>query len=132
MLRELNSRFLFAAVEISTSSVVPSIFSLSSDSRNSFVFGSLTSNDFTTINLPSANFDARPDGSAPGGFFWEKANPWVRVGGQCTAPPRPQSGERTEPIRARPVPFCFHSFLPEPETRQRFFVACVPARAEAR
>ena len=25
-----------------------------------------------------------------------------------------RSGLRTEPIRARPVPFCFHSFLPEP------------------
>ena len=29
------------------------------------------------------------------------------------------SGERIDPIRARPVPFCFQSFLPEPETSQR-------------
>src|SRR5580693_9209743 len=25
-------------------------------------------------------------------------------------------GDRTEPTRARPVPFCFHNFLPEPAT----------------
>ena len=31
-------------------------------------------------------------------------------------PPWRQIGERTEPTRARPVPFCFHNFLPEPET----------------
>src|SRR5690242_1788911 len=37
-----------------------------------------------------------------------------------------------EPMRARPVPFCFQSFLPDPETRQRFLVACVPARCPAR
>src|SRR5947209_14186519 len=35
-------------------------------------------------------------------------------------------------MRARPVPFCFQSFLPEPETSQRAFVLCVPARSEAR
>ena len=33
-----------------------------------------------------------------------------------------------EATRARPVPFCFHSFLPEPETSLRFLVACVPWR----
>jgi hypothetical protein len=33
-------------------------------------------------------------------------------------------------MRARPVPFCFHSFLPEPETSHRPLVLCVPARSE--
>ncbi len=33
-----------------------------------------------------------------------------------------------EPTRARPVPFCFHSFLPAPETSLRFLVAAVPCR----
>src|SRR3954469_7281587 len=37
-----------------------------------------------------------------------------------------------EPIRARPVPFCLQSFLPEPLTSLRFFVAWVPARSPAR
>ena len=31
-----------------------------------------------------------------------------------------------EPTRARPVPFCFQSFLPAPETSLRFLVAAVP------
>src|SRR5271169_1262003 len=37
-----------------------------------------------------------------------------------------------EPTRARPVPFCFQSFLPAPLTSLRFLVACVPARCPAR
>src|SRR5690349_15748097 len=31
-------------------------------------------------------------------------------------------------MRARPVPFCFHSFLPDPATSARTLVLCVPAR----
>src|SRR5438128_2272996 len=38
---------------------------------------------------------------------------------------------RIEPWRARPVPFCFHGFLPPPETSLRPFVSCVPARRSA-
>ncbi len=37
-----------------------------------------------------------------------------------------------DPMRARPVPFCFQSFLPEPDTSLRTFVLCVPARRPAR
>src|ERR1017187_119678 len=40
-------------------------------------------------------------------------------------------GDRMEPTRARPVPFCFHSFLPEPATSRRTLVLCVPARSPA-
>ena len=40
-------------------------------------------------------------------------------------------GDRIDPIRARPVPFCFHNFLPEPATSPRTFVLTVPARAAA-
>src|SRR5947208_12192487 len=36
-----------------------------------------------------------------------------------------------EPIRARPVPFCFQSFLPEPDTSWRVLVAAVPDRRAA-
>ncbi len=35
-------------------------------------------------------------------------------------------------MRARPVPFCFQSFLPEPDTSPRVFVPTVPCRALAR
>src|SRR4029453_15938187 len=55
----------------------------------------------------------------------------ARGGGPCTLPPPSQSGDRNEAIRARPVPFCFHSFLPAPETSPRVFVADVPCRALA-
>src|ERR1700675_33983 len=36
-----------------------------------------------------------------------------------------------EPWRARPVPFCFHGFLPPPETSLRPLVSWVPARRAA-
>ena len=66
---ELSSRLRFSCAETSTSNVVPSSFSLSSDSRKSFVFVSFTSNAFTTISLPSANLAARAERSAPSNFF---------------------------------------------------------------
>src|SRR5690348_1080240 len=37
-------------------------------------------------------------------------------------------GERIEPARARPVPFCRHGFLPPPEMNPRVLVEAVPAR----
>src|SRR3989344_1678010 len=42
--------------------------------------------------------------------------------GPKVTPPCRQSGERTEPARARPVPFCFQGFFPDPATSPRFFV----------
>src|SRR5438309_2913551 len=52
--------------------------------------------------------------------------------GPKTTPPCRHCGERVEPWRARPVPFCRHGFAPPPATRERFFVALVPCRALAR
>ncbi len=43
-------------------------------------------------------------------------------------PPWRQIGDRIDPTRARPVPFCFQSFLPEPLTSLLSLVLCVPAR----
>src|SRR5580700_5925500 len=37
-------------------------------------------------------------------------------------------GERIEPARARPVPFCRHGFLPPPEMNPRVLVDAVPER----
>ena len=48
--------------------------------------------------------------------------------GPWTLPPPFHSGERSDAIRARPVPFCFQSLRPEPETFPRVFVAEVPCR----
>ena len=50
-------------------------------------------------------------------------------------PDRPFNGKillRTEPDLARPVPFCFQSFLPDPATSWRVLTLCVPARVPAR
>src|SRR6185437_3368862 len=44
-----------------------------------------------------------------------------------TAPPR-NCGERSEPWRARPVPFCAQGFLVVPEISPTCLVLCVPAR----
>src|SRR5881398_2424268 len=43
-------------------------------------------------------------------------------------PPPAHSGERTEPARARPVPFWRHGFAPPPATSPRVRVEAVPAR----
>src|SRR5438067_2053959 len=43
-------------------------------------------------------------------------------------PPPAHSGERTEPARARPVPFWRHGFAPPPATSPRVFVEAVPRR----
>src|SRR3712207_8997257 len=58
--------------------------------------------------------------------------PYTTLFRSWIVPPWRHSGERIEPIRARPVPFCFHSFLPEPETSQRTFVFAVPDRKSTR
>ena len=47
-------------------------------------------------------------------------------------PPWRQSGLRVEPKRARPVPFCFHGFLPPPRTSPRFKVLACELRELAR
>ena len=46
-------------------------------------------------------------------------------------PPWRHSGLRTLPTCARPVPFCFHGFVPLPPTSARFLVVCVPRRSDA-
>ena len=40
-------------------------------------------------------------------------------------------GERIEPGRARPVPFCFHGLAPPPRTSARVLVVWVPGRRAA-
>src|SRR6478609_10216463 len=46
-------------------------------------------------------------------------------------PPPANCGDRVEPWRARPVPFCRYGFLPPPRTSPRVFVEWVPWRAAA-
>ena len=51
------------------------------------------------------------------------------LGPKITPPPF-HSGERFEPARARPVPFCCHGFRPPPRTSLRVFVDTVPCLLE--
>jgi hypothetical protein len=51
--------------------------------------------------------------------------------GPKTTPPPAHNGERNEPARARPVPFCFHGFLLEPWTSPDVLVQAVPLRCAA-
>src|SRR5438876_845977 len=46
-------------------------------------------------------------------------------------PPPAYCGARTEPWRARPVPFCRYGFLPPPRTAPLVLVAWLPCRAAA-
>src|SRR5579883_1729949 len=67
--RELSSRLRLPCRGTSTSSAVLSTCSLSSAARNALVFGSFTSKAFTTVSLPSANFAASAERSAPSSFL---------------------------------------------------------------
>jgi len=51
--------------------------------------------------------------------------------GPKITPPPLQSGERLDPARALPVPFCCQGFLPPPRTSLRVFVATVPCFCES-
>src|SRR5690606_11112203 len=86
----------------------------------------------TVIILPSA---ARVSAwrSATRLLVFESLIVWLTVplGPKVIPPPR-QIGLRIEPTRARPVPFCFHGFLPPPLTRPRVFVAGPAIREFAR
>jgi hypothetical protein len=57
---------------------------------------------------------------------------WLRGLGPWATPPPTHRGDRMEPCRARPVPFCRHGFRPPPETSARVFVEWVPERWDAR
>jgi len=50
--------------------------------------------------------------------------------GPKITPPPFHNGERLEPARARPVPFCCHGFAPPPRTSLRVFVEEVPCLCE--
>src|SRR5499426_3865479 len=56
---------------------------------------------------------------------------YVRGVGPKGLPPPFHCVARIEPWRARPVPFCFHGFLPPPDTSLRPLVSWVPARRAA-
>ena len=72
-------------------------------------------------------------GSADGQDSLAQRFPRQSLGrGPKTVPPPFHRGERFDPARARPVPFCRHGFAPPPRTRARVFVEAVPARSFVR
>ncbi len=61
------------------------------------------------------------------GVFWA----YDRGLGPRATPPPTHWGERVEPCRARPVPFCLNGLAPPPRTSARVLVDWVPERADA-
>src|SRR5205085_12665430 len=95
---------------------------------NSLVLGCSNFHSSTMIKLPSRRRSEIAAHIAFLRIFFGKLYDQSRGCGPCTLPPPFQSGERRLAMRARPVPFCFQSFLPEPRTSPRVLVALVPAR----
>ncbi len=83
-------------------------------------------------SLPSACLAESAMRSASLRTFLGRSSAWLRTTGpKIVAPPR-NCGERSEPARALPVPFCFHGFLVVPLISLTVLVLCVPAWALAR
>src|SRR3989339_317995 len=107
-------------------SVLLSIFKFLRILYTSLVFGCSIFSSSSTSMTPSFAFADSEDNSASFIFFlgmeYENSLGFLAK----ITPPCLQSGERMLPALARPVPFCFHGFLPEPETSALVFAACVP------
>src|SRR5579859_3823395 len=80
------------------------------------------------VSFSSASFAESAERSAPSSIFLGSAYSYERGFGPWTVPPWRHSGERIEPTRARPVPFCRQSLRPAPLTSLLSLVLCVPAR----
>ena len=129
-LREASSKLSF--VSESTISVLPSSPSAASTPMNSFVFGWPSAKSSNTTTLPSRTRSDSAERNAPRRIFFGRFCDQSRACGPWTLPPPFHSGERIDAMRARPVPFCFQSLRPDPDTSPRVFVPTVPARALAR
>src|SRR5829696_10280045 len=116
----------FSLSRESTISVFPPNPSRAKDCEKSFVFGFSRYQPSTTKTFPSRTRSESAERNAPWRIFLGMLYDQSRGCGPCALPPPFQSGERSDAIRARPVPFCFQSFLPEPDVSPRVFVAEVP------
>src|SRR5229473_3667760 len=127
MLRLASSRFLLSPY--ATSSAVFSALSLPSATRSVLVLCVSSDQASTIVSFSSASFAESAERSAPSSIFFGSAYPYERGRGPCTVPPWRQRGERIEPTRARPVPFCFQSLRPAPLTSLFSLTLCVPLRS---
>src|SRR5262245_20545029 len=96
--------------------------------RNSLVLGELSLMSSTTTTSPALSRSLSALRSASclvrALTFFAK----LRGFGPKTTPPPAHNGERNEPARARPVPFCRHGFLFVPATSPTVLVQAVPIR----
>src|SRR5271155_5853182 len=129
MLREASVRFLSMPDEIT--SVVPFNSSAEMTPMKSFVFGEDNFKSSTTTTSPALRRSLKAFRNARERVFLETFFEKSRGFGPKTTPPPAHNGERNEPARARPVPFCFHGFLLEPWTSPTVLVQAVPLRCAA-
>src|SRR5476649_33603 len=129
MLREARVRFLSMPDEIT--SVVPFNSSAEITPIKSFVFGEDNFKSSAMITSPSLRRSRKALRNAGERVFLETFFEKSRGFGPKTTPPPAHNGERNEPARARPVPFCFHGFLLEPWTSPAVLVQAVPLRCAA-
>src|SRR3989339_1514135 len=119
MLPSANESCLFS-VENMTTVLERRLTNFRNASAHSFVLVPTFANESTTTTLLSANFFENTEKIAMRFIFllifFEKSRSLL---GPCVTPPPFHNGDRIEPCRARPVPFCFHGFLPPPRTSLR-------------
>src|SRR5271165_3400074 len=125
-----NSRFRFSPY--ATSNAVLSALNLSSATRKVLVLCVSSDHASTTVSFCSASFAESADRSAPSTIFFGSAYAYERGFGPWTVPPCRHKGERIEPTRARPVPFCRQSLRPAPLTSLLSLVLAVPLRSPLR
>src|SRR5215469_3743751 len=130
MLREASVRFLSTPAE--TMSMEPFRSSLEMTPANALVLGDSSFKSFTTTTSPALMRSLRALRRASCLVFLETFLPKSRGLGPNTTPPPAHKGDRNEPARARPVPFCRHGFLLVPATSPTVLVLAVPLRRPAR
>src|SRR5450759_544398 len=87
------------------------------------VDGSVRPKPSMTCRTPSAVLAESTERIASFTTLFGTLNAYDRGCGPNTVPPPVQIGEREEPARARPVPFCFQGLAPPPLTWPRVFVS---------
>src|SRR3954465_9054758 len=116
---------------VMTSSTLPSALMAARAALACLVLGVSNFHSSTTRTLPSdarsESADRRASFTIFLGVFWS----YLRGFGPWATPPPTQIGERLEPARARPVPFCRHGLAPPPRALPRVLGEGGPARRAA-
>src|SRR5581483_6540409 len=118
MLRDASVKFLSMPAE--TTSVEPFNSSAEMTPTKSFVFGDSNFKSLTTTTSPALSRSLNALRNESCLVFLETFLLKSRGFGPKTTPPPAHNGDRNEPARARPVPFCFQGFLFVPATSPTF------------